>query len=967
VTTRKARPGISREHLDTLLSLSGNVARLGYLRKKKLLRAACVEELNAATQNEMRADTKRALALADCGILLAQRLRRPALLAQSLRIKANVLTAAGQYSEAIELYDVSLKLFTRAKDKEGIARTLTAVIQPHIMLGTYEKAFEAADRARQLFQTLGDTRRLARLENNLGNIYHRQDRFEEALVHYERAYRELLPHGDSEELIISLNNMSMCLISMNDFPRALETYQRAKELLKQRDLPLIRLITDYNVAYLYYLRGDYRTAIEMLKGSRLAAEEISYTYLIALCYLDLSDIYIELNLSEEAKSVAEEGHRLFHTTGIGYEAAKALTNQAIAYGQDGKTRRSLELFAEAKVLFEKEQNEVYPWLIDLYQAIVLFHEGRHYEGRRMARGAADYFDQSFLKNKAVVCHFVLAQVALRTGNPDEAHEECTKALEYLEHLDAPILRYQAHFLLGQVEQTNGNPAAAYEQYQLARTYMEGLRSSLGRDELKISFMKNKSELYECLVDLYLDENFPENSQEEAFRCMETAKSRSLVELIFRHGGALPETKPGQSELVHKIRELREELNWYQHRIELEQLRPEANAASRIEKLRSDAQEKERQLLRVLSEAPASVAGNVAGAPHQGMALDTIRNFLEDDTALVEYFFVRDTILAAVLTRKTLEIGPVTTLARVSEPLRLLRFQLSKFQLQQQTAEAASDNSYGATLAHLGSLYSELLAPVRQQLTARHLVIVPHGPLHYLPFHALRDGESFLADNYEISYAPSASVYALCHERNGKPGNGSLVLGVPDAHAPLIREEVECVHRVLPGSDLFLGEAANHQTFLERARSSHIIHVATHGSFRPDNPMFSGVRLGDGYLYLYELYNMQMSVELLTLSGCATGLNVVAEGDELLGLIRGALYAGAGALLLTLWEVNDRSTTTFMTSFYRQLPTAFSKAAALAQAAREVREQHPHPFHWAPFVLVGKALSGTAGDFSEIRK
>jgi CHAT domain-containing protein len=102
--------------------------------------------------------------------------------------------------------------------------------------------------------------------------------------------------------------------------------------------------------------------------------------------------------------------------------------------------------------------------------------------------------------------------------------------------------------------------------------------------------------------------------------------------------------------------------------------------------------------------------------------------------------------------------------------------------------------------------------------------------------------------------------------------------------------------------------------------------------------------------------MQISAELLTLSGCATGLNVVAEGDELLGLIRGALFAGAQALLLTLWEVNDRSTTTFMTSFYRQLLEAQSKAAALAAAAREVREQYPHPYYWAPFMLVGKAVS-----------
>ena len=71
-------------------------------------------------------------------------------------------------------------------------------------------------------------------------------------------------------------------------------------------------------------------------------------------------------------------------------------------------------------------------------------------------------------------------------------------------------------------------------------------------------------------------------------------------------------------------------------------------------------------------------------------------------------------------------------------------------------------------------------------------------------------------------------------------------------------------------------------------------------------MFSGIRLGDGYLYLYELYQLQLSAELLTLSGCATGLNVIAAGDEVLGLIRGALYAGARSLLLTLWEVNDRS-------------------------------------------------------------
>src|SRR5580704_7271446 len=288
---------------------------------------------------------------------------------------------------------------------------------------------------------------------------------------------------------------------------------------------------------------------------------------------------------------------------------------------------------------------------------------------------------------------------------------------------------------------------------------------------------------------------------------------------------------------------------------------------------------------------------------------------------------------------------------------MLRFQLDKVQLNQNGPEALSTNNYRATVAHLGNLYTELVAPVRAQLQGRRLVVVPHGILHYLPFHALHDGDAFLSDSFSMSYAPSAAVFALCHARSSEPGRGSLVLGIPDAQAPLIRDESESVHKILAGSELLMGADANHEVFLNRAVSSRIIHVATHASFRPDNPMFSGIRLGDGYLYLYELYQLRLSAELLTLSGCATGLNVIAAGDELLGLIRGALYAGARALLLTLWEVNDRSTAEFMTSFYRYLPRAESKAEALAQAAKELRATHPHPYFWAPFVLVGKGLNG----------
>ncbi len=120
-------------------------------------------------------------------------------------------------------------------------------------------------------------------------------------------------------------------------------------------------------------------------------------------------------------------------------------------------------------------------------------------------------------------------------------------------------------------------------------------------------------------------------------------------------------------------------------------------------------------------------------------------------------------------------------------------------------------------------------------------------------------------------------------------------------------------------------------------------------------MFSGIRLGGSYLSLYDLYQMEIPAELVTLSGCSTGLNVVAAGDELLGLARGLIHAGAETSLLTLWDIQDRSTAGLMTSFYQQVACGQTKTDALQQAMQKVRAQYPHPYHWAPFILVGKLI------------
>jgi CHAT domain-containing protein len=476
---------------------------------------------------------------------------------------------------------------------------------------------------------------------------------------------------------------------------------------------------------------------------------------------------------------------------------------------------------------------------------------------------------------------------------------------------------------------------------------------LQSEELKIAFVKNRMQVYEAVIELYLDPANKEISADEAFSCIEAAKSRSMIEMIFQSGQSLPMGEAGQSEFVRKIRDLREELNWYYHRIELEQLKPEERSRERIELLQQAAQLHENELLRALRELPAHERENATLEAPADFSVAKLQASLPPEAVLVEYYSAGDRLLAAAVSSKSIEIVPVSVVSRVANLLHLLRFQFAKFRMGAAYTERFAQPLLRATQGHLEALYRELIEPIRGRLAGKHVVFVPHGPLHFLPFHALRNGEEYLCDAYTVSYAPSATVFGLCQEKQVSESRNSLVMGIPDERAPLILSEVQSVGALLPQTELFVGTAATAQVLRERGLETGVLHIATHGMYRQDNPMFSGIKMGDGYLNLYDLYQMRLGAKLVTLSGCATGMNFVADGDELLGLQRGLFCAGASSLLLSLWDVHDRSTAELMQEFYSRYIASGDMAGSLRAAMRILREQNPHPYFWAPFVLVGK--------------
>jgi CHAT domain-containing protein len=938
-----------------LAGIAGEEQRHAFLSGQPHIRSKeAVESLYNAVVMFARVDLQKADRLAQSSVWIAEQLNDPYATAQSARAVGHVLYLTGKYQQAIQEYEKALAIFEQLGRDVDYARTISGALHSLIYDGQYERAFRLGEQARAIFLAHKDRLRLARLDSNIANIYYRQDRFQEAVDLYERAYGEFLQCGETLDIAAVLRNLAVCYISLNDFPRAEETYRLARQHCLEHGFSLLVAEADYNVAYLHYLRGEYLRAIQLYDQTRKLCAELGDRYHQALCDLDESEIYLELNLTEGGTELAQDAFASFTGLGMKYEAAKAATFSAIAISQQGRYKQALEGFDRAHDLFVKEQNELWPALINLYKALVLYEAGENDQAEDLAVRALEYFGNSVLPSKAALCELLLAAIELRGSDSEEARRYCSAALSRLTHIDSPAT-YQAYFMLGQAEEGSGNTELARQAYEQAFRKLEDLRSHLGKEELKIAFLKNKLAVYEGLVVTSLAVSFGMRAQREAFGYIEQAKSRSLADLIaFRATSIAPREPESLSPAMGEFRDLRQKLNWTYHQIELEELNPEGSSPDRIQQLRQSSRKYEDALVKAFSQLQLVDREFASLQSAKTISVEELQRILPENTLLLEYYTARNRFYVCLVSRKQFKIVSLGEVMEVREKVRLLQLQLSKFRLGADYIKPLEKSLLQATQAHLEEIYSMLIAPIRDQLTAEHLIIVPHAFLHYLPFHALSDGARYLIDDFSVSYAPSSSIFAVCQEKAQPEGDGdTLVLAVPDARAPFIEEEGRFVASAMGRARLFMGAEATEEQLRIYGPKSRFIHIATHGYFRQDNPMFSSIRLGNSLLSLFDLYQLQFDAELVTLSGCGTGMNVVIGGDELIGLVRGLLYAGAQTLMVSLWEVHDQSTAEFMRDFYESYKASANKANALRNAVLKLKQKHRHPYYWAAFALVGR--------------
>ncbi|MDM7923513.1 MAG: CHAT domain-containing protein, partial [Pyrinomonadaceae bacterium] len=320
-------------------------------------------------------------------------------------------------------------------------------------------------------------------------------------------------------------------------------------------------------------------------------------------------------------------------------------------------------------------------------------------------------------------------------------------------------------------------------------------------------------------------------------------------------------------------------------------------------------------------------------------------------ALVEFTLSGDEIGAFVLADGEVEFfAGIASNGEIAGVIRSLRFQFESLKYGQNVEAFAASLRKKADVL-LARLYEKLVRPIRDAIGDRGLVIVPAGAIHLVPFHALKDEGHYLIERREVVYAPSAAVWERLPNGDGNSLDNALLIAFADEKIPLVESEVREIGKLLSRAETLSGNDATFEGYLERSGSADLIHFACHGSFRPDDPMNSSLHLADGWVTVNDICRQRLRARLVTLSACESGVNDVAAGEEILGLSRGFLTAGAASVLMTLWTVNDRATAKLMTEFYGQYTNGGSAAAALQQAQRQMIRRGEHPYFWAPFVLV----------------
>lgn len=904
--------------------------------------------------------------------------------ALGLMTRGDALRRMDHDQEALPFFDAAGDEFLSIHDEIGWARTRIGRVSACLRLNRPTEALRDAASARDIFMRYNKFLRAGQIDVNAAIIYYELGQYDQALRHFDRAIEAYLLHGEGVDLNIARarGNKALTLAALGKFREAVALHEQARTTFaahgEKEEISVAR--EDLNIADIDAAQGHYSQALQLYMRSRDLFLKHEMAFAAAEVAQQMCLCLVRLNRASDAAELASETASFFRTSpGQRHNLARSLMHQAAAVTILGDYQNAHELLREASDLLDEGGFVRLAALARLRRAELYFADGQIEASLHEARYIADIFaEQEDLPHLAWAT-LLQAYIAEATGDYETARYLCDHALDIALGQGLLELKYLCYYLQGQLAEYVhdwDNAAACYDR---AIQGIDDVQSRLVLDE-RTSFLEDKSNIYQRAVLLALKRGY----QDQALIYIEKSKSRVLGDYLRNNIDIRLRAGDGAGEaILEDLARLREEQAWFSSIVY--ETENEANlsdtAIMRIRaigpvKARQEMQKRERNIEQLLEKMQLRSVGDLVARPHSNWTNRIVTALwpnLEPKTLMLEYYMAEQNLYIFLLTRFGIEVRVVEgVVPRLERLLTLWRANLDM--AAQVVVEANRSHAFlnlqENALGLLQRLYDLLLGPVSDLLTScEHLIIVPYGRLHYLPFHCLFDGVQFLVERVQVSYLPAASLLDICHQRGqrmlakGVPLNKALVMGLSEkGRLPFAVQEAQAVAQQL-GAPCVLNEDATAALLWEQGDHSPIVHIAAHGLFRLDAPNFSHIRLADRQLSAIEVFNLELSsCSLVTLSACETGRAVIGGIDEVIGLGRGFLYAGAASLLPTLWKVDDASSAELMEVFYRSLSRGLPKSLALAEAQRAfllrartaANPYRAHPYFWAAFQLIGDA-------------
>lgn len=882
------------------------------------------------------------------------------------------LDSAFRYAERHQLTET--KLFIESNSLKGLY---------YENIGLYVKAKEAYTQARMLNRKMSEPdplqisqqlTSLGRINRLMGNLRQAQSYHEEALALDQKAFGEM-----SERVAVDYNELGVHYEKSGDFGKSKELQEASIRVYSKLGMEnTVAIAGAYNNLgnALFYL-GDFQNALNNYNRSlqiyqkKLGERSLKAAYLtmnVGIIYAVQGDFQTALGYFDKEREIKQEIYGGAHP-----DLIFSYNNLAAAYQRMGKPEKSLEMYQEclkiAKEVHEKRNpmlSQTYENISYAYQLKGEYDQSLEYMQKGLIAGSKK-FDSMDLNENPEVDDFLSPANRMRA------------------------LREKAN-IFERKARANDNETI-YLQQALNQNFkaielLDYLRSSYKAENSKLYWQEGSSDYFErsmnLAYELYKTKKDP-SYIERAFELMGKNKSLLLLANVLQHKG---QQYAGISEDLLDLEDsLSREMNFYENLI--------ANSSDSL--ISEDFEgiffrrKQSYDSLMAVFEEKYPLYHNMKYNTEVSSIANLQNSLLAENSSWCEYFVGDSSMFVVYVSPEERSFHKLSTPMGLDSVIADFRSNLYTYFISKEQDEESFRTSSLTYQKQAYELYQKLLAPVLGDNFPERLVIIPHKSIGYLPFDVLLteevDSEAsfkklpYLIRKSSISYSYSATLLKEMKDlKKQRLANREVLVIAPEFEdkqlafadvetarreglGPLVynKKEADQIREIMGGRSL-LGKEATTENFRSFAGQYNIIHFATHGKLNTANSDFSYLAMAPGseqqeeFLFVNDLYNMNIPAEMVVLSACETGLGELKAGEGIASLSRAFSYAGAQSIITTLWSVNDQKTAELMQKFYQNIAAGEPKDLALQKAKLSFLESqdnyHAHPFFWAAPIPVG---------------